>query len=290
MPARSPSPTARTFATAEVARLLGSTPTRVRSIVRAGLCRPARRGRRFQFTFQDLVVLRTAQGLLRAKVPPRRIRSALAQLTRQLPPGRPLSGVRIHADGKQVVVRDGNTTWRPDSGQLLLSFKVDSLVRAAAAVVPVRQRTQRDDVDAQNAEAALEWFETGLDREQDGDIEGAREAYQRAVEIDPHLADAYVNLGRLVHEQGESREASRFYHLAIAADPNDPIAHYNLAIALEDQTNLPAALSHYQRAVTLEPSFADAHFNLGRLLDKLGRRVQALRHLMMYKKLTRGRR
>src|SRR5262245_52651123 len=120
MPARPPSPTARTFASAEAARLVGTTPTRVRAIVRAGLCRPDRLGRCVRFAFQDVVILRTAHGLLEANVPPRRVRRAMTQLTRQLAPGRPLSGVRIHADGRQVVVRDGRTTWRPDSGQLLL--------------------------------------------------------------------------------------------------------------------------------------------------------------------------
>jgi tetratricopeptide (TPR) repeat protein len=262
----------------------------VRAIVRAGLCRPQRAGRRLRFSFQDVVVLRTAHGLLLADVPPRRLRRALAQLTRQLPAGRPLSGVRIYADKRELVVREGRTTWRPDSGQLLLSFEVDALARAAAAVVPVRDPKRQATTSTNDADSAQEWFESGLDREQEGDLEAARAAYQRAVELDPQLADGYVNLGRMMHEKGDASEAARLYHLAIAADPSDPIAQYNLAIALEDQHNLPAAVAHYQRAIALEPSFADAHFNLGRLLDKLGRRVQALRHLMTYKKLTRSRR
>src|SRR5512143_2459244 len=96
---RSPRSTAEVFHTAEVARILGVPAARVRGIVRAGLCRPARHGRTLEFSFQDLVLLRAAHGLLRADVPPRRVRHALSELATQLPPDRPLSGVRIYADG-----------------------------------------------------------------------------------------------------------------------------------------------------------------------------------------------
>jgi DNA-binding transcriptional MerR regulator len=73
------------LSTAEVSRILRMPEARVRALARAGLCRPARRGRRYAFSFQDLVVLRTAQGLIENKVPPARVRDALAALLRQLP-------------------------------------------------------------------------------------------------------------------------------------------------------------------------------------------------------------
>lgn len=282
----------RTFATGDVARLLAITPSRVRAMVRAGLSRPSRLRRRYQFSFQDVVLLRTAHGLLCTKVPPRRVRRALNQLSRQLPPGRPLSGVRIYADGRDVVVRDGRATWKPESGQLLLSFKLDDLAKAARSVVAVEPRRKPvsplADEDGEPQDA-MDWFELALDREQDGDIDGARAAYLKAVEHDPSLSDAFVNLGRLAHEGGDAVEAARLYHQAIESDPEDPIAHYNLAIALEDQENLPAAVQHYEAAIRIDKAFADAHFNLSRILDRLGKRVQALRHLMLYKKLTRRR-
>jgi len=256
-------------------------------MVRAGLCRPGRRGRALEFSFQDLVVLRLAHGLLAAKIPPRRLRRALAQLTHQLPPDRPLSGVRIYADGKQVVARDGGATWRPDSGQVLFTFAVDDLTRRAHKLVtraPGDLRAARASVGGHRT--AWVWFERGLRLEQANDHPAARDAYQRAVEADPQLSDAYINLGRLAHEAGDPPEAVRLYHLALEASPDDPIGHYNLALALEDLPNPGAAVAHYRRAVTLDPVFADAHFNLGRLLEQLGRHAEAVQHLRTYRHLT----
>lgn len=283
------SPPTQAFRTAEAARILGVPPTRLRTIVRAGLCKPARHGRALQFSFQDLVLLRAAHCLLRADVPPRRVRRALAELSRQLPADRPLSGVRIYADGRQVIASEGGMAWRPDSGQIVFAFEVDELARAAGAVVAVREKTPRAPVKSSPAETASMWFQRALRCEQDHDLAGAYAAYRRALQLDPEMADAYINLGRLVQEHGDPAEAGRLYHLAIDCAPDDPVAHYNLAIVLEDQRNVTAARLHYERALTLDPHFADAHFNLARLLDQLGQRSAAVRHLLLYKKLTQGR-
>jgi tetratricopeptide (TPR) repeat protein len=277
----------RSFRTGDVARILGVPPARVRRIVRAGLCRPRpHHGRRWAFSFQDLVLLRAAHGLLLAAVPPRRVRRALAQLTQQLAPNRPLSGVRIYADGQHVVAREGRTVWRPESGQVVFTFEVDELARAAAVVVPVRAPHRRDAATAsQRRYDAATWFERALALERRKDP-AAVAAYHRAIELDPDMGDAYINLGRLVYLRGDVAEATRLYHLALACAPDDPVAHYNLAITLEDQQRTTSALSHYRRAISLDPSFADAHFNLGRLLERLGQKTQAMRHLLTYKKLT----
>jgi tetratricopeptide (TPR) repeat protein len=278
----------RYFSTVEVARILGAPPARVRTIARSGVCRPARSGTRLQFSFQDLVLLRAAHGLLLADVPPRRVRHSLSLLARQLP-HRPLSGVRIYADGKHVVARDGGTAWRPDSGQVVFSFDVDELARAAGVVVAVPRKRRRDEVAvAQRLRNAAAWFERALAFEETNDRAAAAAAYHRAIECNPDMADAYINLGRLVHERGDVAEANRLYHLALACAPNDPVAHYNLALALEDQGRTTASVSHYRRALALDPDFADAHFNLARLLESLGQRELAMRHLSTYKRLTKG--
>ncbi|HXQ23155.1 MAG TPA: tetratricopeptide repeat protein, partial [Candidatus Acidoferrales bacterium] len=196
-------PAAHVFGTSEVARILGVTPARVRAIARAGLCQPLRTGRALEFSFQDLVLLRAGHGLLKAAVPARRVRRALTELARQLPPDRPLSGIRIYADGRQVVARDGHAAWQPDSGQIVFTFALDELAHRAGAVLPVRVRGRRSAArPAQHTENAWTWFERGLSLEHDDDMAGAAAAYRRALDLDPTLADAYINLGRLVHDGG----------------------------------------------------------------------------------------
>ena len=277
---------AEVFRTAEVARILGIPPARVRGMVRAGLCRPTRHGRTLEFSFQDLVLLRAAHGLLRADIAPRRVRHALTELATQLPPERPLSGVRVYADGRRVVARDGGMAWQPDNGQVVFAFEVDALARLARRVVPARRSRRQMVRPPQPTHNARTWFERALAREQRADVAGACDAYRRALELEPEMADAQINLGRLLHEQGEGAEAARLYHLAIANAPDDPVAHYNLAIVLEDQRHFAAAVAHYQKALVSDPEFADAHFNLGRLLDRLGRHSEAIRHLCRYKQLS----
>ncbi len=272
----------RNFSTAEVARILGMRESRVRELVRSGLCRPARRGRGYAFSFQDLVVLRTAQGLLRSGVPAARVRRALAALVQQLPRDRSLSGLRIWADGREVAVGHGREAWHPETRQTLLNFEVDELVRRVEDLRREEKPSRGGDGAALRARRE---FERALSLEE-RDPEGAGAAYRRALALAPDLIDAYVNLGRLVHEAGDAHEAARLYHLALERSPEDPVIHFNLALALEDTQGAAPAVAHYERALELDPGFADAHFNVAGLYEQLDRAADALRHYHAYKKLT----
>ncbi len=263
--------------------MLGVSSPRVRAMARAGWCRPARDGRQYRFAFQDLVLLRAAVGLLKAEIPPRRVRRALSELVRQLPVGSPLSGVRIIAAGGRVVARAGERLWQPESGQLQFAFTVDDLARQ------VRQRREPPRrARSSPAESAEDCFARAVGLE-DADPKGAQAAYERALELDPDHADSWVNLGRLAHQAGDAAKAARCYHEALGRQESDPVTHYNLALACEDLGKIPQALDHYSRALALNPEFADAHYNLGQLLSRLGRRAEALRHLTRYRQLLRGR-
>ncbi len=270
------------YRTTEVARILGVSARRVRRLVDAGHCAPARHGRAFRFEFRDLVLLRTAQGLFRSPgLPPKRVHRALRQLKKQLPANRPLSGVRIYADAGKIVVRDGDTIWEPDSGQQEFHFGVDGLQVKATKVVPVLRPEARSAVPT---ESARDWFEYGMMLEQD-DPNGSRKAYERALEVDPTLVDAYLNLGRLVHEGGDPRGAAGFYTEALRRGGDDALTHYNIAVAYEDLEDFAQAKFHYRRSIELNSHFADAHFNLGRLLERTGEGEASLKHLIAYQRL-----
>jgi DNA-binding transcriptional MerR regulator len=119
----------------EVERLLRLPRSTIRSLVDAGFVAPARGPRNaWLFSFQDLIVLRTAQALARAKVAPKRITRSMKELRRHLPESMPLSGLSICAEGERVVVREGSRRWQADSGQYLLAFEGDPASGALSVI------------------------------------------------------------------------------------------------------------------------------------------------------------
>jgi tetratricopeptide (TPR) repeat protein len=270
------------YGTPEVVTRLGLTPSQVRGYVRAGFLAPARGPRgAFRFSFQDLLVLRTAFGLLAARVPARRVKRALRRLREQLGEGRPLSGVHITAEGDEVVVRDGHTRWEPVSGQVLFDFGVSEV---ADKVAPLLAQAAAATGGALSAE---DWYAWGCDLEEAAP-EQAREAYRRALELEPDHAGALVNLGRLLHEAGAPGVAEAHYRRVLQAHPDDETALFNLGVVLEDVGRAREAIEAYERALSHDAALADAHFNAARLHEALGHKAEALRHLKSYRKLTRG--
>src|SRR5258705_2465292 len=113
----------------EVERLLHLPRSTIKSLVNAGFVSPARGPRKsYLFSFRDLIVLRTAQALAAANVPPRRITKSLRELRRHLPDAMPLSGLSIGAVGDRVVVSEVASRWQAESGQYLLAFEVHPAV------------------------------------------------------------------------------------------------------------------------------------------------------------------
>ncbi len=271
------------YTTREVARLLGLTESRVRSWVRSGFISPRRGPRReYRFSFQDLVVLRTARELMAARVPAVRVRRALQRLRRELPAGRSLAAVRIAAEGARVVVHEGPGSWEPDSGQRRLDFDVAELARRAAPLAPraLARARRTEGLDAED------WYALGWELEPTAPGEAA-DAYGHALELDAGHADAHLNLGRLLHEEGRLGEAERHYRRSTELRPTDATAAFNLGVALQDLGRRREAIEAYRKAVRADPACADAHYNLAGLYEELGERAAAIRSLKAYRSLTR---
>lgn len=274
------------YTSREVAKLLGLSVGRVRGFVRSGFLAPER-GRRgeLRFSFPDLVLLRAAKELVGQAIAPQRVRAALRKLRAELPIGRPLSALSISAEGGRVIVRDGRRRWNPESGQQLFSFDVAEL---ADKVAPLAERRVAEARVATARLRAEDWYELGCELETSRP-EDARDAYRRAIELDPTHGAAHTNLGRLLHEAGEIGAAEAHYRQALVAEPNDVTASFNLAVVLEDRERIEDAIAAYQRVLVIDGSYADAHYNLARLYERQGRGVVAVRHLRAYRRLVKGR-
>jgi tetratricopeptide (TPR) repeat protein len=260
----------------DVEKLLKLSRSTIQSLVKAGFVSPARGPRQsYLFSFQDLIVLRTAQALAAAHVSPRRITQSLKQLRRQLPESVPLSGLSICAVADRVVVKEGGSRWQADSGQYLLALDVDP----AGGSLAVIERKEP---------AAEDWFEKGLALESDH-VDAALEAYERAIAAKPDHLSAHVNVGLLLHETGRFPEAEAAYRRALPACGGDPVLHYNLGVLLEDMERKEDALAAYEQALRRNPQFADCHYNLALLCEDLDKPAKAIRHMAQYRRLVAGR-
>ena len=265
-----------------VSELIGLSADQIRGYVRCGVLAPARGTRReFRFSFQDVVLLRTAKGLLDARVPARRARRALRKLKDELATVRSLSAVRIQADGEHVVVREDDRVWNAESGQGHFNFDASELIGKIAALA------EPDPLFADLGPhmTSDEWYNLGLDLEDLSPVD-ALYAYLKAVTLDAGNADAHVNLGRIEQMQGNLDAAGEHYLDATRADPGHQLAFYNFGTVCDEQERLDEAMAAYRKA----PDVADAHYNLARLYEIRGDQLAALRHFRRFQAMERDRR
>jgi tetratricopeptide (TPR) repeat protein len=258
---------AQAFSFEDVVRLVGGGPQATLRLVELVWGGP-----REGFTFQDLVLLRTAKGLVERRVPRSQLKRALSQLRARLPDPQGVSAVNLQQEGRELVASEATGRWNAETGQALLD-----LAPAGRATSWLKAPAQRD-ADALFARAVAE------ERRSSG---GAFESYQEALAANPLHADAHVNLGRLLHQRGRLKEAEAHYVAALVARPKDATATFNLAVVLDDQGRLDEAISRYLEVLTLDPACVDACFNLARVYEKKGERMAALRHLKDYRRLSR---
>jgi tetratricopeptide (TPR) repeat protein len=225
------------------------------------------------------------RGLLDRGVPVRQIGRVLASLRRQIG-DKPLTQLRVFADGERVVAWDGASRWQPESGQFLFNFDAVDVVRKAGNVARLPEAPRPAQLPRLSAD---EWADLAIELEPGSPLE-ARAAYHHALDIDPGHLVARINLGRLLHAEGNLAGAESHYREAVRHEPSSGLAWFNLGVLLEDTGRAEEGLSCYEAAVRVEPAFADAHYNLALLYEKLGRGREAVRHFSIYRRLApRGR-
>ncbi len=258
------------YSLADLKRLFGLPPALVRKLAEGGfVAAPAARGKS-KYSFQDLLVLRVAGALKAAKISTPKIVAALEQIRGALPSGR-LPAIALAASGKDLAVREGAREWEA-SGQYALPL----MPRAAPGHVAALRR--EPEVPAQSV--AHEHYARGHELE-DSDVVAARAAYLAALSVQEDHLEARINLGRLLHLDGQLDAAEALYR---QAKTSSALLSFNLAILLEDLEREDEAVAAYREALAQDPLLCDAHFNLSRLHEKANRPREALRHLLAYRR------
>jgi TolB-like protein len=117
-------------------------------------------------------------------------------------------------------------------------------------------------IDPQLAEAVT--TQAGL-AELNGDRTIAEEKYLRAIELNPNYARAPHWYSTMLSAQGRVEDALRYAEHAARLDPLSAVLQINVGGARETAGQFDAALDAFRKAVDIDPAMANARFNLGSL-------------------------
>ena len=136
--------------------------------------------------------------------------------------------------------------------------------------------------------SAEQYFLMGslLDDGTPAQTEEAVKAYRRALDEDPDLVAALINLANIRYSRDELAEAQALYERAIVLDPTYFEAHFNLGNIHHDHARYGEAEVSYREALALNNAYPDAHFYLAVTLEKMGRSVDARAHWRSYERLA----
>ena len=181
-------------------------------------------------------------------------------------------------------------------GQLEFDFRLDAapakiitLRRPETARPPAPAKAQTDGPLAmRDTQLAEDYFRaaSALDEGDDSTQDEAAATYRKALELDPYLVAALINLANIHYSCDELAEAQALYERAIGLEPDFFEAHFNLGNIYHDLGRFSEAQACYREALRLNPFYADAHFYLAVTFEKMGQSQDARPHWRSYQQLA----
>jgi tetratricopeptide (TPR) repeat protein len=176
-------------------------------------------------------------------------------------------------------------------GQLELDFRLDA---APAKIITLQRKPPPPEgagllreSHAMGSKGSVPHRDTALAEEyfraasvvDDGDESRREEAaagYRKALELDPYLVAALINLANIHYSRDELAEAQALYERAIGLESDFFEAHFSFS----------EAQACYREALRLNPYYADTHFYLAVTCEKMGLSQEARPHWRAYQQLA----
>jgi tetratricopeptide (TPR) repeat protein len=145
---------------------------------------------------------------------------------------------------EQLRLYEKNKTGVPPSGDLLLA-----------------------EVRALNHSATYQ-VQYGAELERQGKLEESAAAHEKALEIDPNLVQAHINLIELYGRLAQFEKAEEHYRAAIRIDSGSAESYYNYGVLLLSAEKYSQAEEAFRKTIEINPFHAGGHNNLGYLLER----------------------
>jgi len=203
------------------------------------------------------------------------------------------AGQRVRISSQLIDIATGTHLWAERYDRDLadiFAVQDDITSRVAAAIEPALSRAEGQRVIAKRPEhmGAWDYCQRGFWYVHKGTrSETAYGLFERALALDPNLADAHLGLARALIVQWNYgsvedfapfvRQARESARRAAALDRENPQVQYVLAQTSLWAADVRAAIEHASHAIELNENFALGHFYLGIALSLDGRHEEALK-------------
>ncbi len=131
-----------------------------------------------------------------------------------------------------------------------------------------------NEVRALNLSATYQ-VQIGMELEKQGRLEESVAAHKKALEIDPKLVQAHVNLIALYGRLGQFDRSEEHYKVAVQLDPGSAESYYDYGVLLVGAEKYAQAETAFRKTLEIDPLHAGAHTNLGFLREREGRSPDA---------------
>ena len=102
-----------------------------------------------------------------------------------------------------------------------------------------------------------------------GEQKKAMQYFHNAIDINPSLEDAYLQLG-LIFQQRKDSIAVIYYRNVLKINPKNKLALFGLGSYYQETEQWNEAIKAYTHLLQIYPTYADAYYNIGFVHIKLG--------------------
>jgi len=107
-------------------------------------------------------------------------------------------------------------------------------------------------------EEAILWYKLSRALDKRKDVDGEKAALQKAIALNPKLAEALNQMGYLAVHEDNPAQAESYFRAAVQASPSYVAAWVNLAATLASEAKWDEAQKAVAQALTVDPDNAAA--------------------------------
>ena len=113
-------------------------------------------------------------------------------------------------------------------------------------------------------------YAAGKMLERQNNFPGAIKQYNKSIEADPHMVDAFNRLGSVYMKLNRLDDAQKTYKQAIEENPESAMLRNNFGFCCLQRKNYTGAQQQFDAALALSPQYTRARINLAITLARIG--------------------